>query len=101
MPQNSAEIEYYRTRVEASVRALLEKSKSNATLDDIKDYMFNQIHDTPPRIWLYDATKLFGLGPDPVEMDNAELMVLEDSWNYFPHRSLNGRSPAEIFLELS
>jgi hypothetical protein len=27
--------------------------------------------------------------------------VIQDAWNYFPHRFLNGRCPAEVMAELS
>jgi len=101
MPSDPAEIDKYRVKVEARVRVLLQEARGETTLDDIKVFVFYRDHDTPPRIWLYEMAELFGQGPDPVAMSNAELMVLQDAWNYFPHRSLNGRSPAEVFLALS
>jgi hypothetical protein len=101
MPRNAAEIDDFRERVEARVRSLLKKTNTVATLDDIKDYIFNQNHQTRPRVWLDDMVELFGRACDVVDLDNAELMVFQDAWNYFPHSSLNGRSPAEVFLELS
>jgi len=101
MPHDAAEIDEYRVQVEVRVRALLKKWKSNATLGDVKDYILNQNHGTRPRIWLTDMAKLVGRKCDIVDLDQAELMVFQDAWNYFPHRSLNGRSPTEVFLELS
>jgi len=101
MPRNAAEIDAYSARVEKRVRALLKKWKSKATLDDIKDYIFNTSHGTRPRIWLNDMADLFGRQCDVVDLKQGELMVFQDAWNYFPHRSLNGRSPTEVFLELS
>ncbi|TSC72009.1 MAG: Uncharacterized protein G01um101438_769 [Parcubacteria group bacterium Gr01-1014_38] len=37
-------------------------------------------------------------GDDAVELNTA-LQAASDAWNYFPHESLGGRSPAEKVLE--
>jgi hypothetical protein len=29
---------------------------------------------------------------------DAMLQVIQDAWNYFPHRALGGRCPAEIMM---
>jgi hypothetical protein len=35
---------------------------------------------------------------NPLDED-VLLPDVEDAWNYFPHESLNGRSPAELMAE--
>jgi hypothetical protein len=101
MPRAAAEIDDYRVQVEARVHALLKKCKSNGTLAEVKDYIFNQNHGTSPRIWLVGMVNLFDRERDVVDLDQDELMVFQGAWNYFPHRSLDGRSPADVFLERS
>jgi hypothetical protein len=100
MPRDAAEIEDCRTRVEARLCALLEEAQSSVTIDDIKHYIFGQSHTTRPRVWIDHVADLFGRVPGTIEMDTV-LSVFQDAWNYFPHRSLNGSSPIERFLELS
>jgi hypothetical protein len=32
--------------------------------------------------------------------EDAVAAVIQDAWNYFPHRSLKGRCPAEVMADL-
>jgi IS30 family transposase len=32
-------------------------------------------------------------------IDDEEIQVIQDAWNYFPHRALGGKCPAEIMAE--
>jgi hypothetical protein len=100
MPTNTAEVNDYRILLEACIRALLREAKSKATLDDIRDYIFNQDHLTRPRVWIDGVIDLIGAAPGTVDID-VMLPVIQDAWNYLPHRSLNGRSPIERLLEFS
>lgn len=34
------------------------------------------------------------------DVDESLLQVFQDAWNFFPHRFLDGRCPAELFDEL-
>ncbi len=41
---------------------------------------------------------MFDRGGDASELSNV-LELVTDAWNYFPHKALNGLSPAEKLLE--
>jgi hypothetical protein len=44
---------------------------------------------------------LAALDCDVDDIDERELRIIQDAWNYFPHRFLNGRCPAEVFDTLA
>jgi hypothetical protein len=78
--------------VEADVNQLLEDTGSDFTLDDVKDAIYNEEEND-------DMQKVIAMFDDgnPVNLSNA-VEVATDAWNYFPHKILNGLSPAEILL---
>jgi hypothetical protein len=41
---------------------------------------------------------MFALSERPLD-EQVVALIIEDAWNYFPHQSLNGRSPAELMAE--
>ena len=57
-------------------------------------------HDgvTDPSECLADLLMLFNAGED--DLDHL-LSVVQESWNYFPHRSLGGRCPAEVMINVA
>jgi hypothetical protein len=60
------------------------------------------VFDYHPRSFETYITQLFALFdllPNRIETDTL-LPVIQDAWNYFPHRSLDGQCPAEVFLKL-
>jgi hypothetical protein len=92
MHQSQEEVNEYRTEVEADVNQLLEDTGSDFTLDDVKDAIYNEEEND-------DMQKVIAMFDDgnPVNLSNA-VEVATDAWNYFPHKILNGLSPAEILL---
>lgn len=93
MHQTQDEIDEYKTEVEADVNQLLEDTKSDFTLDDVKDAIYNEEEND-------DMQKVIAMFDDgnPVNLSNA-VEIATDAWNYFPHKVLNGLSPAEVLLE--
>src|SRR3989344_3383728 len=93
MHQTREEIMEYKIEVEADVNQLLEDTGSDFTLDDVKEIIYNEeeTDDMQKVIAMFDDG-------DPANLSNA-VEVSTDAWNYFPHKLLNGLSPAEIFLE--
>ena len=93
MPQTREEIMEYKTEVETDVNQLLEDTKSDFTLDDVKEVIYNEeeIDDMQKVIAMFDDG-------DPENLSNA-VEVATDAWNYFPHKLLNELSPVEIALE--
>ncbi|MGE5444326.1 MAG: hypothetical protein ACM3SR_06935 [Ignavibacteriales bacterium] len=46
----------------------------------------------------YPVVAMFNRGGDASELSNI-LELASDAWNYFPHKALNGLSPAEKLLK--
>jgi len=83
-----------RTEIERDLSRLLKLTRSDFGLELVKDIIFNeQGHDD-----LTSAIAIFDTGIAGSELENI-LEILSDAWNYFPHRSLGGLSPAEKVLE--
>ncbi|MCR4277430.1 MAG: hypothetical protein NUV85_00220 [Candidatus Berkelbacteria bacterium] len=83
-----------RKEIEQDIARLLEVTKSDFGLEFIKTIIFDENgHDD-----LTGAISIFDTGIGQSELENI-LETLTDAWNYFPHRSLGGLSPAEKILE--
>jgi len=73
---------------------MLKKTKSDFSLQDIRDVIFHEDgNDNMMKI-----VAMFDRGGDVSELDNI-LELVTDTWNYFPHKIINGLSPAEKLLE--
>lgn len=83
-----------RKEVEQELENFLKGTKSDFTLDHIKDIIYNEkeIGDLMKIIAMFDN------GQGLVEMDDI-LQLVNEAWNIFPHKCLNGLSPEEKLLE--
>lgn len=89
-----AEIVLRRREIECEIKDLLKVVKSRYNLEDIKDNIFNEnSHDS-----ITDIIAMFDTGQGETEIQDI-LETVNDAWNYFPHKVLNGLSPAEKVLE--
>ncbi|MCX6717123.1 MAG: hypothetical protein NTU76_00390 [Candidatus Taylorbacteria bacterium] len=79
--------------IEQEIKDLLKLTKSDFSLEDVKEVIFNEDGQDS----LTEAVAMFDNG----DIDNLSnvLETLNDAWNYFPHKLLNGLSPAEKLLE--
>jgi len=93
MHQTKEEIDEYKMEVEADVNQLLEDTGSDFTLDDVRDVIYNEEENDD----MQKVIAMFDDG-DPANLSNA-VEVATDTWNYFPHKILEGLSPAEILLK--
>jgi len=84
-----------RELIETGLAALLEQTSSIMTVDAIKYVVFNIGH-THFRDYLDGMLEIFESPDSSVEID-AALPLIQDAWNYFPHKSMKGRCPAELF----
>jgi len=83
-----------RKEIEQELIDMLNETESEFTLDYIRDVIYNEESGD-------DMTKvvaIFDRGGDISELSNI-LELTNDAWNYFPHKVLNGLSPAEKLLE--
>ena len=73
---------------------MLKKTKSDFSLEHIKDVIFHEKEQND----MSKIIAMFDRGGDVSELSNI-LELASDAWNYFPHKILNGLSPAEKLLE--
>lgn len=83
-----------RKDIEKELLELLKETKSDFGLENIKEIIYNEDGQD-------DLTKviaMFDRGQGLSEM-NEILEVINDAWNYFPHKCLDGLYPMEKILE--
>lgn len=79
-----------REEIEKELSTLIKKTKSDISLEEIQDIIYDETDFDD----LNDIIRMFDMG-SPYELQNI-IETLNDAWNYFPHRVLNGRCPAEV-----
>ncbi len=83
-----------RKEIEQELMDMLKETESDFTLDHVRDAIFHE-KDSDDMI---KVVAMFDRGGDASELSNV-LELVTDAWNYFPHKTLNGLSPAEKLLE--
>ncbi len=83
-----------RKEIEEELLEMLEETGSEFELEDIKKIIYNE----DGQDCLTDVIAMFDRGGDASELENI-LELVSDAWNYFPHKTLGGLSPAEKILE--
>ena len=89
------EIEEIRRMIEKNISIMLGYYQVDITLDKIKEIIFNE-KDGKELNFLADY---FSKKIDNIEEMNQVLQLVNDGWNYFPHKCLNGLCPMEKILE--
>jgi len=93
--RNKVDNSLQRQLIEKHLAALLEQTSSIVTVDAIK-YVVLNIGHTHFRDYLDGMLEIFESPDSSVDID-AAIPVIQDAWNYFPHKSMKGRCPAELF----
>jgi hypothetical protein len=88
----------YREMISGRITFLLERFGREATVEDIKQLVFEHDGVTHPSECFADLLMLFNVGED--DLDHL-LPVVQEAWNYFPHRSLGGSCPAIAAVDLA
>jgi hypothetical protein len=83
-----------RKEIEQELVDMLKKTKSDFSLQHIKDVIFHEEDNDD----MQKVIAMFDRGGDTSELSNI-LELASDAWNYFPHKAINGLSPAEKLLE--
>jgi hypothetical protein len=91
--ETKEQIILHRTEIEQELADLLRETGSDFALADIKQI----IYDEEGQDDLNRVIMMFDTGQGAVELNNI-MEVLIDAWNYFPHKVLDGLSPAEKSL---
>lgn len=94
MPETLQQILKRRAEIEWELLELLKETKSNFDLEYIKDVIYNEEDNSD----LMKVFAVFDRGGDINEMNNI-LELVNDAWNYFPHKCLGNISPMEKILK--
>lgn len=94
---NMRTIETYRMLAEERVRHLLGKVDNPARFETIQAMIYDFERDD---FQLYLFAMLRAFRCKSIEATDQEtLQVIQDAWNYFPHRDLGNRCPAELMAQ--
>jgi len=83
-----------REEIEQELVDMLKETESDFTLDHIRDVIFHEEDNDD----MMKVVAMLDRGGDASELSNV-LELVTDAWNYFPHKVLDGISPAEIILK--
>jgi hypothetical protein len=85
----------YRTNILDRLELALIRFRCAATAEDIQRLIYERGEERPVSDYL---SALIGiLNPPEAELDDA-ISVVQDAWNYLPHRILGDLSPAEVMI---
>jgi hypothetical protein len=73
---------------------MLVETRSDFSLAHVLDAIYNEEDNDD----MMKIIAMFDRGGDATELENV-LELVSDAWNYFPHKSLGGISPAEKMVE--
>ena len=83
-----------RKEIEEELQEMLDERKSKFDLNYIKKIIYNEQDDD----CLMQVVSIFDRGGDASELDNI-LEIVNDAWNYFPHKCLGGLCPMEKIVK--
>ncbi|MDD5071786.1 MAG: hypothetical protein PHQ42_03565 [Patescibacteria group bacterium] len=93
LPKNKEGIIKKRAEIENQLNELINSMDLSVSFDEIKEMIYNEQDQGV----LHEIVSKFDQGRGIDEL-NKILEVVNDAWNYFPHKCLNGLSPAEKIL---
>src|SRR3990167_3269568 len=82
-----------REEIENELLEYIREMKSDITLEEIQDVIYEETEVDD----LNDVIRMFDMR-SPYELQNV-IETLNDAWNYFPHKILDGLCPAEVFSQ--
>lgn len=92
--ESKEEVIARRKEIEQEITEMLKETESDFTLDHVRDTIYNE----EDRDDIMKVVAMFDRGGDISELNNI-LELVNDAWNYFPHKELSGISPMEKILE--
>ena len=86
--------------VENKLQELIDRNNLGKilTIDTVKDLVWHEEGDKAFNEFTERVLGYFNNIRDVDEL-NGILQVFNDAWNYFPHKCLNGQSPAQVVGE--
>jgi hypothetical protein len=88
------EVKEYRGLLEVRLVERLKDADRGGTIEEVRSLIFNAWTDD---LQMYLARMLEWLNTNVDDVDSATVILISDTWNYFPHRELEGRCPVESF----
>lgn len=92
--KNKLQIVEQQMEIEYDLSELINKMDIDFNLLDIKEIIYNE----DGQDCLTGIVAMFDVGQEMDEFNNI-LELINEAWNYFPHKILGGLSPAEMVLE--
>lgn len=83
-----------RREIEQELIEFLQETGSEFGLEDLKEIIYNEDGTDA----MTDIIAMFDTGQGAIELQNI-MEVINDAWNYFPHKIIGGISPADKILE--
>lgn len=93
-PKSKENIIQKRGDIEKQLNDIIKSLGLSVNFEEIKEVIYNEQDQGA----LHNIMSKFDNGQDIDEL-NKILAIVNEAWNYFPHRVLGGLSPAEKILE--
>lgn len=82
-----------RVDVEKQINKIISLLSIGVSFNELKEMIYNEHGQST----LHEIIRKFDVGQDIDEL-NKIILVVNDFWNYYPHKVLGGLSPAEKIL---
>lgn len=92
------DVRHHRKLAKLRLKRLLQAAQIKSPFDDESDvveFVVFNYHHTRFNTFFAQMRGMFASAPHAVDKD-ALVLVMSDVWHYYPHSSLDGKSPAEI-----
>jgi hypothetical protein len=92
-----ADVSNHRRLTKTRLLRLLQRAQFTQSIEtfEMVQYVVWSYHHTRFSTFFAQMVSMFANAPAAVDKD-ALFLVMVDFWHYFPHQSLNGKSPIEI-----
>lgn len=90
------EIKAKQKKIEKKYNKICKKQGIQVAFPEVLDFIYNENYQTNFSDWLKDITKLgfeFGFIAN-------NLGLFQDAWNFFPHKKLDGKPPAQMCSDI-
>lgn len=93
-PKSKEEITQKRADIEKQLNEVIGSLGLSISFKEIKEMIYNEQDQNA----LHEIMGKFDSGQDVDDL-NKIMAIVNEAWNYFPHKVLGGLSPAEKILE--
>jgi len=94
LPKSKEELVQKRADIEKQLNDIISSLGLSVSFEEIKEMIYNEQDQNA----LHEILSKFDNGQDVDEL-NKILAIVNEAWNYFPHKVLGGLFPAEKILK--